>query len=420
MVKRLFKNKFFVSIATLMSGSLIAQAISVLISPVMTRLYTEEQIGEYTLLLTAVTMFGAVICGKYDMSIVSEEKERNVFALIKLSLVIALVLSVLVGIGYSVYFCVTNSLQMSFISMFIWIFVLLMLNGIGHTLTSYNNRNKEYKLMASVHVIAEVGKATALISLGLLQLGRIGLLIAYLVSVALGLNRKAKRLRNHIDELKEVKAKELLAVAIKHKRQPLYSLPAGFASSFAYSSLNLFVNQLFGTVSLAYYSMSFRMLGLPLSLVSMNVAKPFFEKAAREYDREGRFSRTFIQTSLFLAAIAVPMVIVMFSLAPWAFELFFGEGWGISGQYVRYLAPMFGIRLVVGTLTPTMIIANKQNWELLFQICFVSCSVLSSIFFCNTIETFLIAVSVLFSIVYIIYYLTMLRLSFKKRGNEND
>ena len=57
-IKKIIGNSFFRSIATLMSGTIIAQVISFAISPLMTRLYSEEQIGEYTLLLTAVTMFG--------------------------------------------------------------------------------------------------------------------------------------------------------------------------------------------------------------------------------------------------------------------------------------------------------------------------------------------------------------------------
>ena len=81
LMKRLYKNSFFRSIATLMSGTIIAQVISFAISPLMTRLYSEEQIGEYTLLLTVVTMFGSVICGRYDMAIVGESDEKGMYGL---------------------------------------------------------------------------------------------------------------------------------------------------------------------------------------------------------------------------------------------------------------------------------------------------------------------------------------------------
>ena len=113
------------------------------------------------------------------------------------------------------------------------------------------------------------------------------------------------------------------------------------------------------------------MLGLPLSIISVNVSKAFFEKASREYDKTGQFCKTYLQSSLLLLAVAVPMTVLLILLAPWAFELCFGEGWGTAGRYVQVLAPMFGIRLIVGSLTPTMTISKKQGLELILQCLFV-------------------------------------------------
>ena len=163
------------------------------------------------------------------------------------------------------------------------------------------------------------------------------------------------------------------------------------------------------------------MLGVPLSLVCNSTSKAYFEKAAREHDETGNFHKTFLQTSLFLLAIAIPMTAALMILAPWAFELFFGKGWGISGEYVRYLAPMFGLRLIVSSLTPTMIICNKQRTELIIQILFVvaSCAAYVVGKFMNSIKLFLLGITVLYTIVYVLYYLYMLKLSYK-RSVQND
>ncbi len=420
-MRNIVKNSFFRSIATLMSGTLIAQLISFFISPLMTRLYTEEQIGEYTLLLTAVTMFGSVICGRYDMTIVGEKNENEVFAIVKLSFLITLVLSGVVGIGYTAYLCFSESLGMTVVEIFLWIFAFLLLTGIGHILQSFNNRDREYKLMASVHITKEIGKAATLIGLGVLQFGTLGLLISNLISCVAGIGRQAKRLVMNFSSFKAVSRREILYVAKKNRRQPMYSVPAIFANSFAYSVINLFVDGLFGTVALAHYSMSYRMLGIPLSLISTNTSKAFYEKAAREYNETGNFKKTFIQTSLMLISIATPMTVVLILLAPWAFEKFFGEGWGMAGIYVRYLAPMFGIRLVVSALTPTMIICNKQRTELFIQVLFVLATLISHFFgwYLNSMKYFLITITILFSLIYIVFYTYMYKLSlWRKKDND--
>lgn len=419
-IKKIVNNNFFRSIATLMSGTLIAQFISFIISPLMTRLYTEEEIGEYTLLLTAISMFGAVICGRYDMSIVGEKDDKGIYSLIKLSFVLTLLLSFIIGVGYSVYFCLTDSLQMPFLQIFSWLFVFFILTGIGHILQSYNNRDREYKLMASVSVVKEIGKATSLVGLGFLKFGTIGLLISYLISLILGIGRQAKRLKSNFTSISAISRSDMLESAKKHRDQPMFSVPASFANSFSYSVINIFIERLFGTVILAYYSMSFRMLGIPLTLVSMTTSKAYYEKASREYEQIGYFKKTFIQTSLFLLTVAIPMVFLLIILAPWAFEVFFGKGWDVSGEYVRYLAPMFGIRLVVSALAPTMIICKKQRVDLFFQFIFIIAAFLAYMFGKQTdsVANFLQSISALFSLIYIIYYLYMLKLSLRREKND--
>jgi len=68
--RRLLQSQYIKYIYQLAIGSFIAQGITVLVAPIMTRLYTPEEIGVYTLTLTIITMFGPVICGKYDQAIV--------------------------------------------------------------------------------------------------------------------------------------------------------------------------------------------------------------------------------------------------------------------------------------------------------------------------------------------------------------
>ena len=74
-------NKYLKSLAVLFSGSLIAQGITILFAPVMTRVFSAENLGIYTYLLSIATMFMPIINLRYDMSIVSV-KEDEVFPLI--------------------------------------------------------------------------------------------------------------------------------------------------------------------------------------------------------------------------------------------------------------------------------------------------------------------------------------------------
>ena len=403
----------------LMTGSVLAQILALCISPVMTRIYSEEQIGEYTLIMTAVNMFGAVICGRYDMSIVSEECESKVHSLIKLSVIVTLCSSLMVSIGYTVYLTTTSSLPVKWYITLAVLFALLVISGITNILVSYNNRSKEYKLMSLVSIVREAVRDVLLVVFGLFKMGTAGLLISQIAGNIAGIKKQSQRLLKEKNTITGVSTNSLKNVGLAHIKQPLFSVPAIFANSFSYSVINIFINYLFGNIALGYYSMSYRLLGIPLTIVSNNVSKVFFEKAEKEYSQRGDFRKTFLQTSLILTAIAVPMVIFFMIFAPALFEFFFGDGWGVSGEYVRILAPLFGIRLVVSALTPTMIIVKKQAIEFAVQSSFVV-SVIVVFLLClssENINYFLTVISIIYSIIYIGYYFLMLCLSKRRFKN---
>lgn len=199
-------------------------------------------------------------------------------------------------------------------------------------------------------------------------------------------------------------------VAKKHHSQPLYSVPAIFANNFSYSSINLFIESLFGLSFLGYYSMSFRILGMPLSLISTNVSKVFFEEASREYNQTKQFKISFPQNEFIFGGGSYSdghRYDLVSTTAIWlVFRQWLGSFRKIcadSGTYV------WG-KIYVSALTPGMIICGKQKLELKIQLLFAVMSIAAFIITKLahlTINKYLMVISISFSVVYIIYYLIL-------------
>lgn len=412
-MKRDSNDSFFRAITALASGSIIVQLITIAASPIMTRLYTTEEIGLYTLVLSIVNMFGLVLSGRYEMPIVSEKNENNIFPLIKLSGCLCILFSFVI----SIFFLMINIKEILdgkyvFIFLSFYIFILLLTTGFVNIITAYNNRKKEYYLMTSVDVLRTIGKNTSMIILGLFKLGSVSLLLSELIGKILGFNKQLGSLRPHIKSIAKVDRSNIKRVAKLHYRQPFYSMPAIFANTFSYSVVNFFVEQLYGLTQLGFYSMSYRVLGVPLTIISQNVSKVYFEEASREFDKYNNYKKTFFKTSLFLLVIAFFMVVCLMSFAPSLFEWFFGTGWDSAGQYVRILAPLFGIRLIVSPLSTGMLISSKQNKDLIIQVIFAAVSIclfIFSLFAKINIETYLLLMTVTNSVIYVVYYVVLLK-----------
>lgn len=419
-IKRIFST----SIAKLTMGSFIGQLITILVSPITTRIYNAEELGIYTLLLTIVNMIGPVVCAKYEMAIVTENEEKKVYALIVLCTIINIIISIISIIGYTIYLVCTNMFSAIYIIYLIIIFIILLLNGLSNVLIYYNNRNKDYDIISKVYVVRILVQNILLIVLGLLKCSVMGLIIAQLLGMLVGIRKQAEKLIPHLKELKYVKKEEIIEVAKNNKKLMLYTAPSNLVNLASYSILNFFITGLYGTTIFGYYSMSYRMLGLPLTLISRNIAQIFFEKATTENREVGGFTKTLRKTTWGLLIVSIIMVVGLELLAPWAFCIFFGESWKVSGEYVQILAWMFGIRLIVAALTPALVIVKRQDIELKIQCMFILTSIIIYIIsnrYSLSIEQFLILITICYSVIYIILYMMIYiksKNNNKKKGSK--
>lgn len=422
-LKNIISSHYFKDISILTFGALVAQLITLVVSPISTRLYTPEQLGIYTLIITISAMFGPVLAGKYDMAIVSAENEKETNELIISSLIFSFISILFISIGYHFYLKSKPEILKE-VGLFAYLLIgILIAQAVVNILNYYNNRYKEYKIISSVYVIRTAFQNFGLIFFGLLRFGAIGLLLSQLLGSLAGLKKQSQRLVDNRSEFKKINIKNVKNTLKKHKRQPIFAMPAHFINSSSYSILNFFITGLFGISSFGYYSMTYRILGLPLSLVSMNVSKIFFQRASEENQIKGMYNKTLIEITLFLLFLAIPMALVLVFFAPRLFEIVFGNGWSIAGRYAQLLAPMYGLRFIVSPLASSLVISGKQKLELLMQSLFVISSVVAYLVSRNMmlgIDFFLIIISVTYSLIYLFFYFIIYKLSKNNIFNRKE
>lgn len=422
-LRKLKNNRFFRSLMMLSTGTIIAQLLAVLVSPILTRLLSEYELALFAFALSIVNTFQAGINGAYNNGIVVEENERKVRALIKLSLIVGIALSVLIGIGSYLYIVFFSKDNYPALLIAAFVFLTLLSVALIQTLTAYNNRRKDYKTIAAVGVYRSVFQNLGNVLSGLLGLGAPGLLFSFVAGNAAGIRRQAKEIKPEIPEIKAIPASEVNAVAKENYRYPLFTAPSYFVNSLSFSSITFFIEALFEFRLLAYYSMSMRILGLPLALISANVGRIFMADASSEYNKTGTFKRTFTRMSLFLSAVALPMGIVMFFFAPPLSRWAFGPGWEVAGEYIKILTPMFLVRFIATAVSPGYMICGKQRTDALLQGLLLAASV-SAFFLAKwqsyPIESFLWAVSIFKSLVYLIYFFMLWWYSRKTRAIPSE
>lgn len=413
------KQSYLKAIATLMSGSVIAQTFTIICAPILTRLFSTETLGLYSLVSGAVTMFGAVTSLRYELCIVSEKEEKNIYPLILLASLICVIMSFFVFCGYCVYFKNIKS-EDRFVGLAIWAGLLVFLYGMINIVTAYNNRTREYKLINKTYVKRVFTQNICNIIAGCFRCNAIGLSASHFIGYLAGFYGQVKPLLLKKHEIMKTSKNELIHAFQSNQKQALFSAPATLANGVAYTLISYFMETLYSTSVVGYYSISYRVLGLPMTIISGNISKVFLEKASREYSQKGNFVSSFRTTIALLIVMTVPIGSTLFFLAPWACEVFFGNGWKIAGIYIQILTPMFLLRFIAGGVNTSAIIADKQQVDFYVQLSFVFSLLVIwqlSKMYNMDVRQFLSLINIVFSFIYVVYIMLFYLCA---KGGEKD
>lgn len=390
MKRKFLRGEFLKSLTILTGGSCLAQLVLALVHIVTAKAFCAEILGIYSFLISIPSAFIGVVCGRYDLSIVYEEDEKAVFPLIKLNVLLNLFISTVAIVGNAVYIGIFKQEYLRYWWTLPLLWAYLVAYGLTNTLNAYNNRNKEYKSITKMHLFRVIAQNAPPLLVGayLLMfchrktehaiLGVCILLIPYCLGMLCGIYTQGKTLFSHFREILKIPHDKIRQIAKKHIKQPLLSAPAIFANSYSYSHMSLLIEN-YGTTCLGYYSLSSKLLGMPISLISGNISKVFFEEASREYNQTGRFRHSFHKTFLFLFVLAVPLFFCMRYLAPPVCVLVFGNDWSVAGEYIRILAWMFTCRFVSTALSVGLYVCRKQGTELFLQCLLLAVTVAAGI-----------------------------------------
>lgn len=364
------KSNTLRSMSSLMTGSIIAQIIMVITSPVVTRLFSPNQFGFYISVITAISIFGPIICGKYEMSIITSKDSIELKSNIIISVIFTFILSTIIGIVYPLFFIKLNQTNFfnSTILIQLSIFTLLVLYGLNSVFTSLNNKYREYNMISNVTITKSFFQNVTLIIFGTLQIGVVSFIFSQVISSLAGLRKLTKiYFQNGLNKLK-ISNKIIYKYFINGREQLFYNAPSALFSTLSQASIVIFLGFMYDSSVVGWYGLSNRMLGLPFTLISANIAKIYFEKASNQFKKTKEFKKTFLRTLLFLVLTTVPLMTLIFVFSPLLFSYGFGTDWHRAGVFVQLMIPMYCMKLIVDSLTTSFIIVGKQKVEFFIQL----------------------------------------------------
>lgn len=363
------KSEFNRNVLTLMTGTTIAQAIPIAISPILTRIYTPEDFGVYAIFMALLLIFGSIANGRYELVIMLPKKDEDAINIFALGFIITIAISLLLLILVVLFNdYLTNLLGHDDISFWLYFIpIAVFFTGFFNILNYFNNRKKNYRYMARASIIKAIILSIIQILVGFVNQGASGLIGGQILSRMFANMQLFKTIIKDKTLLSMIKKEKIIALAKKYSEFPKISLWAMLISTSSTQLVNILISIYYNITTLGFYSLVQRVLGMPSALMGTSISQVFLQQAAEEEQKTGQVIQTFNATFKRLIIIGVPSFIFLYYYIQDIFVIVFGEPWRIAGIYAQILIPLYFIRFLTVTFTVLPLLFNDAKKDLYFQ-----------------------------------------------------
>ena len=354
------RSEFSKNVLTLMTGTTIAQAIPIAISPILTRIYTPEDFGVFALFIAIVALLATLTTGQYDLAVMLPKYEKNALHIVRLSLFINTVFSSIIFLILFIFFDFFQSLlgTNSLGNLLFLIPFAVFLTGCYQTLNYWLNRKKQYKVLSTNKIIQSLTNSSSSVTLGIQDLGRDGLIISQLLAQALIVALLMRKIKVGVI-LQGFSKLKVFAVAKRYIKFPKITMMQSFFNTATMQVPVLIISSFFTLKDAGFYSLANRVIASPISIVSSSLFQVFYQSFSTQKEKQKFYKRKFIKIN---AMLLVPFILLWVFLEP-IFGFIFGGEWMVAGVYAQILLPLLYMKFLSNVFTTTTYLYYEKQME---------------------------------------------------------
>ncbi len=405
-------------VASVFTGAAVAQAIPILGSLLIARLYAPEAFGVFSTWLGISLVITVCITYNLEHAFGLEPdgvtRENLVVTTVLLLLITGTALLIIAALIVVIFGELHGHMSPALMILLVPMSMGAALSLVWQSWTANNGDVKNLSLIritqtlciTVLQIIAGWLQPTALV-LALAQVAGawVAVLIAYrLVPFKHALPGSIGQARTLVRD-----------VVARYKRFPLLSLPADLINTVAAQMPIIVLTGRFGPEVAGFYALATRMMGAPISILG-NAVRDVFKRTAGEHFRaDGNCVAIYLRTFFVLLVCSAAMVAIVYPFSESIFAIFFGENWRMAGTIAAWLLPMYALRFIASPLSYTFYIVQKQHVDLLWQVSLLAMTI-ATLFLFQRYETTLIYYSVGYAVLYLVYIYLSYRYS---RGDKS-
>ena len=354
--------------ATLVSGNVLAQVITLAAYFVLTRIYTPDDYGLFNIFYSYIEVLIIFSTCKYELAIVVADNEQEAAAVsrfaLRLNAIVSLFLLSVALLLWLTGLLPGNMAQLGW--MVLLIPPMVFFCGTSRVYSFLYNRFHRYATIAVSDTVNAGSGALLKVVLGLLGFSQSGMPIGTVLGqAAANINY---RLKLHQLQLSKATAEESKAVARKHRNFPFFVATKDFINTFASNLPFLWAALYFERAEGGLFGLALTFTMQPTNILSVAFERVLYARTA-ETVREGLPLMHLIRRFLLpLVAVAVPVCVLAGFVAEPLFVFLFGDRWEGCGIFVQTLLPLALATLCCNSLMFIPNVFSTQRTEFGFYV----------------------------------------------------
>jgi O-antigen/teichoic acid export membrane protein len=330
------------NVVTLMTGTTLAQALAILVAPILTRLYGPGDYGVSALYGSILGIFTVAACWRYELAIVLPEKDEDAANVLALSILICFIMAALSFILVALFrIPLAQLLGAPELAPWLWFMPLsLIAAGLFQAFNYWSTRRKQFKRLAARTITQSTVTAGVQLGAGaILHPGPGGLIGGSIFGQLVATVQLACQIAKDEGSLiiSNINRKDFKRVLVRYKRFPLFDSWASMLNTASTMLPALLLGYFFSPTVVGHYTLGYQVLAMPMGLVGSSIAQVFFPKAA-EARHSGNLDQLALDMFKRLLTIGFVPILLIAIVAPNLFTIIFGERWWIAGVFVRWLS----------------------------------------------------------------------------------
>ena len=353
-------------------GTAFAQFINIIISPIITRLYTPDEYGILSVYISVVGMITIVGSFMYELAIPIADDEDATINIIALCILILITLSILITVimtmmGDPILRLLDADVLLNYRLL---IPVGVFFTGLYTIFIQFAYRNKSFKTIGKTKGYQSLSQGVVQIAYPFVFTGPIGLISGRIIGQSAGFLSLAKPLLvNYSENIKKISLKSISVLAKKYIRFPLYLMPSQFLNTASIHIPVLFLGALFDGSVVGFYGLANSMVNLPMTILGKSVADVFYSEAASigriNPKKLKKLSRKILKQ---LVLIGLVPLVTLLLFGPFLFSCVFGEKWYDAGVFSRAIAIMVFARFIFTPVSKIYVVFERQKESLYLNI----------------------------------------------------